>query len=180
MKTSKVKPPQKRSSSHMAAASRGGKTLVPRFVTCRRENVTRIANAAFYGINFWTLLLDCQKCYWFLQGLARCKGHKSPVLYLYFCWPGHVSSQVSGIGIGDKLFRYGDFFLKKIIVGPRKLKFRHLWLRWSWPNVLAYQNFWSTIWHPLVAKFSNTCHFWHFLRVRWKRSPQSTGLPWEI
>ena len=59
---------------------------------------------------------------------------------------------------------YLNFFLKKLLLGPMKVKLRHLWLRWSWPNVLAYQNFWSTIWHPLVAKFSNTCHFWHFLR----------------
>ena len=75
---------------------------------------------------------------------------------------------------------YLIFFLKKLLWGPMKMKFRVLWLRWSWPNVLAYQNFWSTMWHPLVAKFSNMCYFHHFLRVRWKRSPQSTGLPWKI
>ena len=79
-----------------------------------------------------------------------------------------------------KLFRRHDFFLNKLLRGPRKVKLRHLWLRWSWPNVPAYQNFWSTMWHPLVAKFSNMCYFYHFLRVRWKRSPQSTGLPWKI
>ena len=75
---------------------------------------------------------------------------------------------------------YLNFFLKKLLLGPMKVKFRHLWLRWPWPNVLAYQNFWSTIWHPLVAKFSNMCYFHHFLRVQWKRSSQSTGLPWKI
>ena len=75
---------------------------------------------------------------------------------------------------------YLIFFLKKLLWGPMKVKFRHLWPRWSWPNVLAYQNFWSTMWRPLVAKFSNMCYFHHFLRVRWKRSPQSTGLPWKI
>ena len=90
------------------------------------------------------------------------------------CSPTHLHVKVS------RDLDYLNFFLKKLLWGPRKLKLRHLWLRWSWPNVLAYQNFWSTIWHPLVAKFSNTCHFWHFLRVRWKRSPQSTGLPWKI
>ena len=78
------------------------------------------------------------------------------------------------------LIDYLIFFLKKLLWGTMKVKFRHLFLRWSWPNVLAYQNFWSTMWHPLVAKFSNMCHFHRFLRVRWKRSPQSTSLPWKI
>ena len=83
----------------------------------------------------------------------------------------------------DQVTNYLDmviFFLKKLLWGPMKVKFRHLWLRWSWPNVLANLNFWCTIGHPLVAKFSNMCYFHHFLRVRWKRSPQSTGLPWKI
>ena len=33
---------------------------------------------------------------------------------------------------------------------------------------------------PLVAKFSNMCHFRHFLRVPRKTWPKTTGLPWKI
>ena len=178
MKTSKVKPPQKRSSSHMAAASRGGNTLVPRFVTCHRENATRIANAAFYGINFWTLLLDCQKCYLFLQGLARCKGHKSPVLYLYFCWPGHVSSQVSGIGIGDKLFRYSDFFSEKNYCGapggPISAILATITLD---PLYFEVHIFSDPLDPPYMSKNAKMCYFEHFFGVRWKKPPQSRGPP---
>ena len=72
------------------------------------------------------------------------------------------------------------FFLNKLLWGPMKVKFRHLWLRWSLPNVLAYLNFWCTMGHPLVAKFSNMCYFHHLLRCPRKTWPKSTGLPWKI
>ena len=44
-----------------------------------------------------------------------------------------------------------------------KVKFRHLWLRWSWPNVLAYQSFWSTYgtpWWPNLAICAIFTTFW--------------------
>ena len=59
-------------------------------------------------------------------------------------------------------FRLVDFFSEQIIVGSQ---IRHLWPRWLSPNVLACLNFNLTQGHPLVAKFSNMCHFQHFLRV---------------
>ena len=55
--------------------------------------------------------------------------------------------------------------LKKLLWVPMGSHIRHLWPRWPSPNVLACLNLNLTQWHPLVAKFSNICHFRHFLRV---------------
>ena len=35
------------------------------------------------------------------------------------------------ISIGDKLFRYGDFFSEKIIVGPQEAQDPRFWLPWT-------------------------------------------------
>ena len=45
---------------------------------------------------------------------------------LHYLLDGHYAIRSS-----DKLFRNHDFFLKKLLWDPRKVKFRHLWLRWS-------------------------------------------------
>ena len=70
--------------------------------------------------------------------------------------------------------------LKKIIVGAHGSQIRHLWPRWPSPNVLACLNLNLTQGHPLVAKFTNMCHFRHCLRVSRKTWPKSTGLQWKI
>ena len=102
-------------------------------------------------------------------------------LDLYICWTFLLRDKSTKSY--DQVTNYLEtmiFFLKKLLWDPRKVKFRHLWLRWSWPNVLAYLNFWCTIGHPLVAKFSNMCYFHHLLRCPRKTWPKSTGLPWKI
>ena len=55
--------------------------------------------------------------------------------------------------------------VKKLLWVPMGSQIRHLWPRWPSPNILACLNLNLTQWHPLVAKFSNICHFRHFLRV---------------
>ena len=87
-------------------------------------------------------------------------------------WP---SLRLSLIG-----FRLVDFFLKKLLRVPIGSQIRHLWPRWPSPNVLACLNLKLTQGHPLVAKFSDMCHFRHFLRVPRKTWPKSKGLPWKI
>ena len=72
------------------------------------------------------------------------------------------------------------FCLKKSFLSPGWFRSRNFWKRGSWPNGLACLNLNLTQGHPLVAKFSNMCHFRHFLRVPRKAWPKSTGLPWKI
>ena len=63
---------------------------------------------------------------------------------------------------------------------PMGSQIRHLWPGWHSPNILACLNLNLTQGHPLVAKFSNMCHFRHFFRVSRKTWPKSTGLLWKI
>ena len=66
--------------------------------------------------------------------------------------------------------------LKKLLRVPMGSQIRHPPRKPS-PNVLACLKLKLTQGHPLVAKFSNVCHFRHFLRVPRKTWPKSTGLP---
>ena len=84
------------------------------------------------------------------------------------------------LGLSVIGYRLGDFFLKTLLWIPMGSQIRHILPRWPSPNVLACLNLNLTQGHPLVAKFSNICHFRHFLRVSQKTWPKSTGLPWNI
>ena len=59
-----------------------------------------------------------------------------------------------------------SFFLNKSLLapwGPTCVIWS--WLRWPSPNVPACLNL-KFLGHPLVTKFSNRCHFLHFLRAK--------------
>ena len=68
--------------------------------------------------------------------------------------------------------------VKKLLWIPMGSQIRHLWGRWPSPSVLACLNLNLTQGHPLVAKFSNMCHFRHFLRVPRKTWPKSESEKW--
>ena len=70
------------------------------------------------------------------------------------------------------------FCLKNSFLSPGWSQIRHLCPRWPSPSVLACLNLNLTQWHPLVAKFSNMCHFRHFLRVPRKTWPKSESEKW--
>ena len=107
--------------------------------------LTSIHLTYYQKSNFhWRFL---QSKFQFFHGLSTSSVHATRhiILCSFICRKSYRSIIPPSIGSSDKLFRKHDFFLKKLLWGPRKLKLRHLWLRWSWPNVLAYQNFWSTL-----------------------------------
>ena len=80
----------------------------------------------------------------------------------------------------DKLFRYGDFILKKILWGPRRPKIRDFGYHGPWPTI-----FWGPyIFGPpdplYMARNAKMCYFEHFFGVRWKKPPQCRGPLWKI
>ena len=90
------------------------------------------------------------------------------------------SYQAIIIGIGDKLFRYGDFFLKKWLWGPRRANIRNFCYNYPWPTIFWGPYFFGPTWPPYMSKNAKMCHFEHLFGVRWKKPPQNRGPPWKI
>ena len=100
------------------------------------------------------------------EGQVQKMSHKTEALWRF--WKFHVTVVLR---INDDMSNCHLIVItwfqcvKKILWVPMGSQIHHLWPRWPSPNILACLNLNLTQWHPLVAKFSNICHFRHFLRV---------------
>ena len=103
---------------------------------------------------------------------------KNALILHQFAWNmKHSGSMLifkpKNISIGDKLFRYGDFFSEKIIVGPQEAQYSQFLLQLLLTHyILRSTFFWPPPTPPICIKMPKCAIFGHFWSSTLKMPPK--------